>query len=222
MAANFYRVDMNDRSMMENVYRLRYQVFCLEEGILDPYKYPEGLERDEFDLDSVHFIATDDHGTVIGTVRLVMYSEYGFPIQKHCEFYPGTAAVDDARVAEISRLAVGQLWRNPRVTLGLWRLIYQESKKLHIQYWYAAMERCLARLLRKFAMDFEEIGPTTMYNGVRIPFFTSIEDVESSMAYNKPELFSYFSRGFARETNNCDHLLFPSTGHCRLSYANHG
>lgn len=58
---------------LEAAYRLRYQVYCVENNFENPEDFPDGLERDEFDDRSVHallvYTPTDD---VIGSVRLVL------------------------------------------------------------------------------------------------------------------------------------------------------
>ena len=45
--------------LLEQSYRLRYQVYCLERKFLRAEDYPEGLEHDEFDRHSIHVGAVD-------------------------------------------------------------------------------------------------------------------------------------------------------------------
>lgn len=99
-------------------YRIRYQVYCVERGFFDPADYPSGREEDAFDAVSVHILAThSDDGQAAGTVRLVLNSPLGFPLQGHCTLVPGHEWLQDpgdeaaAHCAEISRLAVSKLFR---------------------------------------------------------------------------------------------------------------
>ena len=98
-------------------------------------------------------------------------------------------------MAEISRLAVFRTWRCPAVTLGLMREVYRESKELGIRFWYAVMERKLARLLKKHHLRFDQIGPMVDYHGPRIPFLGNIEEIESYASERDPERFKFFAEG---------------------------
>ena len=53
---------------MDQLLRLRYQVYCQEKQWLPADDYPDGREIDEFDAYSFHFLALKDN-EVVGTVR---------------------------------------------------------------------------------------------------------------------------------------------------------
>lgn len=183
----FLKIDSSNH-LMRYVYSIRYEVYCLECGFEDSLRFKSEIEFDEYDLSAIHFIAFDDTNA-IGTVRMVFSSE-GFPLEKHCKIEHIKLPYQE--LAEISRLAVLKQYRNSEIYLGLWRAVYQESKRLEIFYWYVFMEKKLFRLLRKYGIIFEQIGKGVDYNGLRIPFFAKIDVLEQSMAKNKPELFNYF------------------------------
>ena len=61
MALSFLRVSPHDTVLMEWVYRVRYQVYCIECGFENPQNYPNGMEWDKYDPYSIHFIALNDH-----------------------------------------------------------------------------------------------------------------------------------------------------------------
>lgn len=112
----FFRVGGYD--LLDAAYRIRYQVYCEERGFLDPRRYPGQLETDEYDPASVHFVGRHRFRCLAaGTVRLVLASDLGFPLQHHCrldrEFafltHPGHP--DLRHYAEISRLAVSKIFR---------------------------------------------------------------------------------------------------------------
>ena len=42
--------------LKNEVYKLRYQVYCIETEFEDPKQYPDGMEFDEFDKRSVHYL----------------------------------------------------------------------------------------------------------------------------------------------------------------------
>ena len=68
----------DDPRLLEQSYRLRYQVYCVERQFLDAADYPDQRETDEFDDDSVHLGAVDAVGELAGTARLIKANPQGF------------------------------------------------------------------------------------------------------------------------------------------------
>ena len=66
--------------LLEKSYRLRYQVYCLERQFLRAEDYPNQLEFDEFDRDSVHVGVLDAEGELVGTARIVKPNSAGLPL----------------------------------------------------------------------------------------------------------------------------------------------
>jgi N-acyl amino acid synthase of PEP-CTERM/exosortase system len=197
---------------LELVYKLRYQVYGVERGFLGPEDASEGRECDEFDAHSIHFLAVDAQGTPIGTVRLVLNSQKGFPINQHCVFTEDIASLS-AQSAEISRLAISKVFRKEAggvlvdqagsvsvdgvnrqciVLMSLLRAMYQATKELGIEYWQVAMERSLFVLLKRQGMIFRAIGPEVDYHGRRTPYLVRIEDIEHSVVAKRPQLATQF------------------------------
>lgn len=88
-------------------YNLRYQVYCDEMGYEDRQRFPEQLEYDDWDVDSVHFIVRHRlTGHWVGALRLVFQRDGVFPF----EFWaPPCEALSPAGYStsiEISRLCV--------------------------------------------------------------------------------------------------------------------
>lgn len=104
-----FRKADNDANIMEDIYRLRYKVYCDEWGFEEPEDHPHGIETDEYDNHSVHFAAfREDDGSLIGTVRLIQSSDLGLPMLKHCALDIDTSLFDNSIVGEISRLAISK------------------------------------------------------------------------------------------------------------------
>jgi N-acyl amino acid synthase of PEP-CTERM/exosortase system len=103
----FLHVTRSD-SLLDQIFALRYQIYCTERGFLNPLDYPHGLEYDEFDETSAHFCAVNDEGRVIGAVRLVSAEQvHEFPFWRYCRSLYSDFALPDATFsAEISRLVV--------------------------------------------------------------------------------------------------------------------
>ena len=117
----FKLVAADTEHLRETAYRIRYEVYCNELGWEDRNLFPDGLERDAFDLSSKHCIlehrATD---TSAGCVRLVMASpekdKPAIPLQQHCAAALDAGQFDIDQLprrsfGEISRLAILSQYR---------------------------------------------------------------------------------------------------------------
>lgn len=207
---------------------LRYQVYCVECNFLCPDDYPEGVETDEHDEDAAHFYAFDEDEELVGYVRLVRPDAgQQFPIQKHCRLSPENGRLPSAReAAEISRLMVRNDYRRrrgdrlsgvtaeqnkeafagerrheaPQILLSLYRQMYVHSRENGIRYWYAAMERPLARSLLRLNFAFEPVGPEIDYYGPVAPYLADLRELEAQVGARRPELLEWLQspeQGFA-------------------------
>lgn len=211
----FQRVDTPE--LMAQCRRLRYEVYCIERGFLDPAAYSEGEEADYFDPYAVHFAAVArNSGQVVGTIRLVGRTPRGFPLSSHCNVDLDTLP---ANTMEISRLAVSRTYRRrqddgeygislnyiqapdepqerrrrPEIVLGLYKCMYRESKTLGVNAWLAAMEPSLARLLSRFSFSFIAIGPEVDYYGPVTPYLARIDQMEHIVRTTRPMLYAEFT-----------------------------
>lgn len=102
----------------QDVYRVRYRVYCEEFGYEPLENFPDKQEYDDFDDRSLHCLITHKStGRPAGCVRLVSGAEQGdMPFERFC---PGTLDqefldnldLDRTTVCEISRLAVDGAFR---------------------------------------------------------------------------------------------------------------
>jgi N-acyl amino acid synthase of PEP-CTERM/exosortase system len=106
----------DDPLLLEQGYRLRYQVYCLERQFLPAGDYPDELERDTSDRDSIHVGAVDAGGTLAGTARLVLPNGAGLPLFHHCTLFPDETTLDDAGnlVVEVSRVSISRHYTRRR------------------------------------------------------------------------------------------------------------
>ena len=100
-----------DDSGLKEIYRLRYKVYVEEWGFERPENHPDGIEIDEFDKNSVHFATKNENENIIGTVRLILNSPIGFPIEKRCKLNINKDELPRNHLAEISRLAISKQYR---------------------------------------------------------------------------------------------------------------
>ena len=99
--------------MMRELFALRYQVYCLECGFLDPKNYSDELETDEYDPNSVHFTAYNLENQLVGSLRLVLPGiDQRFPFQEHCkELFDDVFMPPPLESGEVSRLVVRESYR---------------------------------------------------------------------------------------------------------------
>lgn len=105
----------------QEVYRIRYRVYCDEFKYESTASFPDGLEKDEFDQFSRHCLIRHlSSGRAAGCVRLVpalgSLELMPLPLEKHCAESFDTALIaklslDRNSVCEISRLAVDPAFR---------------------------------------------------------------------------------------------------------------
>ncbi|MBC7620114.1 MAG: PEP-CTERM/exosortase system-associated acyltransferase [Candidatus Saccharibacteria bacterium] len=204
---------------LKRALELRYQVYCMECSFLCPDDYPDGTETDEHDDAAQHFYAYDLVGELVGYVRLIRPNdEQRFPFQNHCvTFTDGAKLPAPGCAAEVSRLMLRSDYRRlparglaveasgrphtrrsggkrdeaAQVLMSLYRQVYLYSRANGIDYWYAAMERPLARSLLRMNISFKEIGPLTDYYGPVVPYLTDLQALESQVAVSQPGLLAW-------------------------------
>jgi N-acyl amino acid synthase of PEP-CTERM/exosortase system len=107
---------------LEEAYRLRYQVYCVENTYERADAQAGGLEKDKYDNHAVHSLLIHrSTGMVAGTVRLILPDGSGsiaaLPISEVCTdpSVRDPSRFPPARTAEISRFAVSKAFRR-RIT----------------------------------------------------------------------------------------------------------
>ncbi|MFC0250944.1 PEP-CTERM/exosortase system-associated acyltransferase [Massilia consociata] len=219
-----------DSYVLKEIYKLRYEVYCLERQYLEASDFKEELETDEYDDCSTHFAAYTLDQTIIGTVRLVQpHPGQAYPFQSHCTPFPEFAYPAPESAAEISRLVVKKTYRrrrgdtmegisqdfmekgstkaiqpgstvrrdkrnnSPLLLLGMYREMYRHSRQNGIRYWYAAMERSLARSLEKMGFKFVPIGPQVDYYGPVTPHMADLNELDERLKRENKFLAAWFN-----------------------------
>lgn len=85
--------------------------------------------------------------------------------------------------------------RRHEVVVGLYKAIYQESKRRGLTQWYAVMTKGIAALLNKFGFNFQAIGDPVDYHGIRTPYLGEIENTDQDMSTKSPQLYEEFTKG---------------------------
>lgn len=191
----FKNIEHHETELLNQVYRLRLQVYGHECKFVSVNDYPDGLEFDEYDLQSLHFVALTPDQQVVAYLRLIFDGKLAFPFKMHC---PGFFANDDKTSSvEISRFLMNRpLLRKYRhenlvqgeemgsflesqkmIYYGLYQLAYREAIRRGITRCCALMETGLWSLLRMCGIPFECVGEEVDVYGPVKPYVANIQDV---------------------------------------------
>jgi N-acyl amino acid synthase of PEP-CTERM/exosortase system len=87
---------------------------------------------------------------------------------------------------------------SPQIMLALYREMYVYSVNNNIRYWYAAMERSLARILARMNFGFQQIGPFTDYYGPVAPYVADLRVLEYQVGQRDPALLAWMRAPLAQ------------------------
>jgi len=226
---------VKDPDVLKDTFRMRYEVYVQEFGFEKAEDHPGGLETDDYEDDSVHFACLNDNGSVVGTIRLVLDSPKGFPIEHAVETTFIGEKPDPSKIGEISRLTVAKDLRrrkedgmygvesylkikeggilpddgtipeemkgrkNPIIVLGLYQVMYHESRRLGLSHWYMITETKLFHALKKYGFLFHQIGEPVEYHGQRIPYLGIVEEIERGLIRDNPDLLKIMLTGLEKK-----------------------
>lgn len=133
------------------IFAQRYKVYCYEKKYLDKNKYKDSLEKDEYDKTSIHFIAKNKKGDVVGSSRLILSNN--LQLDKYTTIPSG---VERDSLAEVSRLIVDKKYRGKghEVSFAITKKMLEYSIENGIKHW--------------FAVDF--VLTWKIFNRTRVPF----------------------------------------------------
>ncbi|MFI3221226.1 MAG: PEP-CTERM/exosortase system-associated acyltransferase [Methylococcales bacterium] len=211
-AFNYYfeMVAVDSEELKQEVYKLRYQVYCLEKDFENPERHTDGLEYDEYDEHSCHYLirhrATDSY---MATTRLILPNRHPFPIEANSQIDTKLVKnINRANLAELSRFCVSKQFRrranerdliitndtdesrtSPRgkhssasITLALFACAVKISSEHNILYWIALIEPALKRVVAPLGINVTQIGPLVDYHGTRVPCVIKVADLLNSIA----------------------------------------
>lgn len=194
----FKKIESGDG--LDEVFRLRFQVYCKECNFVNESDYPMGYETDEFDEHAVHFGAFDPQGQLVGAVRLILPSSKKFPLEGFCsDLAFGSSLPRREECAEISRLSISKAYRSKNtagfyeesyvqekpalfirrvspIVSGLCNAMYQECSESGINYCFALMEKALWLLLKLHGFVFRPLGGQVDVYGMVIPYIIDVRE----------------------------------------------
>ncbi len=218
---------------INEVFEVRYQVYCIDRPFEDPRCFTDKREHDAYDSRSAHALIrhrmTRDP---VAAVRLVMAGDNpeqdDFPMEGPCihrmdqSAREAFAGAPRGEIAEISRMAVSREFRRrlsenksssgmseavcytdldngkramPYISLGLFSAILQMSVENGITHWMAVMEPSQLRLLKRFGVEFDHVGPVLEYHGLRRPAFTEAASLIDGIKKRRPDVWTLITDG---------------------------
>jgi ubiquinone/menaquinone biosynthesis C-methylase UbiE/N-acyl-L-homoserine lactone synthetase len=169
---------------LEKVLRLRYQVYCAELGLLP--KNQGGLERDMYDEYSMHFLAVDEMGRAVGTMRFVHNNPKGFPMDSDFPLTDYMKTHGISRALEGGRFVICKdLSRDARITVafGLFKCLYDYCDETGI---YDIFTVTHPKILQKYSLPgVRPIGEPFRYSkpltgGLWVPVHCNIREAYQS------------------------------------------
>jgi N-acyl amino acid synthase of PEP-CTERM/exosortase system len=219
----FEGVIANTPDLIDECYKLRYQVYCVEHPFEEPDPGFGEYERDQFDGHAVHaLLRARKTGEFIGTVRLIIDDLEGparIPIkslsEEHMVSLP--ASFSKKSYGEISRFCISKKLRRrvtdgmygssytqdeldkingrviPYVALGLMRMLFTLARTHNVTQACAVMELSLLRLLAKLGVHFVTLGKPFEFHGTRQIAYLTLEDLHKSLSAERPEILDFIT-----------------------------
>ncbi len=205
-------------------FRLRYQVYCVENQFENSEGSPTGLEIDAYDQHSLHSLLL--HRTSrepLGTVRLILpgacpgAKAAGLPVREICprEFIGKKSPLPLERTAEISRFAIskriccrtvgrnagapfaashGITGRIPDLSLGLMQAVIGMAARAEITHLCAVMEPSLLRILARLGIHVTPLGPMVVWHGQRQPCYSDIDRLLARIWAERRDVWQVLTR----------------------------
>ena len=213
--SRYFRIDTAlDDSLLDEVFRLRHEVYC-EDLMFEPVR-PNRREKDAFDAHSVHCVlrrVAPPHESV-GCTRIVLADpadlDKPLPFELTCATVLDRSIIDPARlprerIAEISRLAVGNRYRRrkgeERLQIGLGSDDFVEgdqprfpfipaslllgavalAERSGIETVFVLTEPRLAMHFARLGVEVRQIGAPISHRGIRIPSVMRVDEIIRNM-----------------------------------------
>lgn len=187
-------------------FRLRYQVYCIENPFEDPAQFPDGCETDRFDDQSAHALMVDRRTRdAIATCRLVLpfLPDATVPGAAALRRLPAEDACPDrwadperfppGRVGEISRFCIAKAHRKGRrvgeAKLGLLQMAFRLALAHRLTHVCCVMHPLLLRIFDRLGLDFGPHGPPIEYHGRRQPCVTGIAELFADARRARPDVW---------------------------------
>ncbi|XOU94688.1 MAG: GNAT family N-acyltransferase [Candidatus Kerfeldbacteria bacterium] len=169
----------------DEVYKLRYSVYCEEKKYLKVSDYPDGLEFDKYDPISDHFIALNKIGKIVGTLRLVprdnnLFNEKRIPLEYYTDIenHINSKSV----VSELSRFTIDKNYRTKySINFGLIKRATLFALAEGITHFAISTSVNSKNYFERFG--FHQIGESYIYQKLqyKLPSITMITSIQKGL-----------------------------------------
>lgn len=203
---------------MEDVFRLRFQVYCEEKEFLPRAAYANGMEIDEFDDQATHIAVYGDDPLPKGYVRVIAAGDQSeLPLFAHgMTVGPEFPIPAPGGAVEISRMMVRSDYRkrlrdpddgfpptalladpparnaSDLIQLKLIRLAYRHALASDVRWFLSAIEPAQGRKLSMMGFPIRPIGPVGDYFGNVRPHAVDLREMEDKLRENCPDVWAFF------------------------------
>ena len=215
---HFMTVPANGADLRERFYRLRYQVYCVENPFEDAATHPDGLETDEFDEHSIQSLLIHiPTGMVAGGIRIILPQREGaprdMPVWRICDreaYAQRDLHLPVSRTAEVSRNAVSKEFRHhfahhcgggdelrriiPHISLGLLGAVIRMCAENGITHVCAAMEPPMLRMFARLGVHFLKLGGPVDYHGTRQPAYADLDSLLARTFVERPDVWAIMTK----------------------------
>jgi N-acyl-L-homoserine lactone synthetase len=160
LGTNYIFRVLNAQEDVDNGFRLRHDVFCKEIGIINPEEFPDGMEVDDYDDNSLHTALFED-GRMVAYARLVLPCNM-FPIER-TNILP--KKFERGRSAEISRGAVVKDRRHGDITWHMFNNAYSLCQESGLDALLSFSNATMYNGFRKRNVPFRYIGEPVIHHG---------------------------------------------------------
>lgn len=194
----------NTPALLKRVYRLRYDVYCVEKQFEDPEMQIAGYEQDKFDDHAIHTLLLDNtDGHARGSVRLILPNdEVSLPAFEVSEAFREAAGdkFPMATTAEASRFLRASEHGGCRrsaafETLALLTGLTQMCWENGITHLAALMTPPMLRLLQRFGFSFKPLGDPVEFHGLRHACIYDLASDLRVLAEERPEIWRVLTVG---------------------------
>jgi N-acyl amino acid synthase of PEP-CTERM/exosortase system len=186
-----YEVVLADTEESKKIhFNLRYQIYCIEKGFEEAKRFPDELEKDEYDENAVHFLVRHRADNQwVGAFRLIIDQFQNLPIYQHANIDYAHQVEPTKTAVEFTRLAILRSFQKlPGKTMGdffdpEFRLVFnaiavgiEYSRKNGSQEIFFFCRPSLARIIKKMGLQCPQIGDKSLFRGLRYPYKFNLLD----------------------------------------------
>jgi N-acyl-L-homoserine lactone synthetase len=151
-----------DEGQIDQVFRLRHQVFCQEENLFQTNGSQFVLDRYDAFPASKLFVVLGEEDQVVGSVRVTLDNPAGLPADDYFDFRAHVP--QDSRVMSISMFCVAKPYRNAMIASGLLTMCAYYALSQQVDYICAPLNPAIANLIRRIGAKQLTDEPQTVPN----------------------------------------------------------